>query len=89
MAPLNLNVLFSLDSTGNLAGTQAAGAGVNTLRCTVHNCFNTPNIGFPGSVRTSMRMGYSYTESHVLATNITFCHVSAPPLKRAVIESQH
>ena len=72
---------FALDGTGNLAGTQATGAGVNTLGTAVYNRFDAPDVGLPGSVRTSVRVRNLYTESNILATNITFCHVSAPPLK--------
>ena len=72
--------LFSLDGAGNLAGTQATGAGVNTLGAAIYNRLHATNVGLPSSVRTSVRMRNLDTESNILATNITFCHESAPPL---------
>ena len=41
---------------------------------------NTLNVGFPGSVSTSVRMGNLNTKCNFLAADFTFCHVSAPPL---------
>lgn len=63
------------DSTGNLAGTQAAGAGVNALRAAVHDRLDAPNVRLPGSVRPSMGMGHLNAKSNILATNFTLCHV--------------
>ena len=70
-----------LDSSGHFAGTQATGAGINTLIGTVNNCSYTFNVWFPCSVGTSVRVGNLNTESYIFAANFTFCHVSAPPLK--------
>ena len=39
-----------LDRSGDLIGTQAAGAGVNVTRGTVHNRLHTLDIRFPSSV---------------------------------------
>ena len=63
------------DCAGDFPGTQAAGAGVNTLGSTIHNCFYAADIGFPSSVRTTMGVGNLNAESDVLAANITLCHV--------------
>ena len=43
-------------SDGSLyfAGTQAAGAGVDTAGSTVYNCLYSSDIGLPGTVRTAM-----------------------------------
>jgi hypothetical protein len=68
-------------SAGNLTGTQATGASVNTLWGTVHNCSHTLHVWLPGSVRTSMRVRNLNTESNIFSTNFTLCHVSAPPSK--------
>ena len=43
-----------LHSAGNLTRTQATGAGINTLRASIHNCPYTLNVGFPSSVGTSV-----------------------------------
>lgn len=67
--------MLQLDCSGNLTGTQAAGAGVNTLGSTIHNCSYAADIGFPGSVGTTMGVGNLNAESDVLAANLTLCHV--------------
>ena len=62
-----------------LAGTQAAGAGVYTLRCTVNKCLYSSDIRFPSSVGTSVGVGNLDAEGYVLSANFTFSHLSAPP----------
>ena len=68
-----------LDRTSDLAGTQAAGAGVYTLRCTVNKCLYSSDIRFPSSVGTSVGVGNLDAEGYVLSANFTFSHLSAPP----------
>ena len=58
-----------------LAGTQAAGAGVNALRSAVHDRLHASDVRFPGSVCTSMGMGHLDAKGNILATNFTLCHV--------------
>ena len=38
------------DSAGNLTRTQATGAGIDTLRRTVHHCLDTADVGLPGTI---------------------------------------
>ena len=76
------------DSAGNLAGTQAAGAGVNALRGAVHNRLDASDVRLPGSVRTSMGMGHLNTKSNILATNFTLCHVCTS-FEDGIIGLQH
>ena len=63
------------------AGTQAAGAGVDTAGSTVYNCLYSSDIGLPGTVRTAMGVRNLDTESDALTTNFAFCHLSAPPYR--------
>ena len=65
-------------SDGSLyfAGTQAAGAGVYTLRCTVNKCLYSSDIRFPSSVGTSVGMGDLNAKGYALAANIALCHFS-------------
>lgn len=67
------------DCSCNLAGTQATGAGVYTLRCTVNKCLYSSDIRFPCSVGTSVGVGNLDAEGYVLSANFTFSHLSAPP----------
>ena len=68
---------------GNLTRTQATGAGVNTLRRSVHNCLDTLNVGFPSPVGTSVRVRNANAEGNVLTAEIALCHLTAPPLSAA------
>ena len=68
------------DCSGDFTGTQAAGAGVNVTRGTVHNCLYAHDIRFPSSVRSSMGVRNLDTEGYALTAEIAFCHLSAPPL---------
>ena len=72
------------DGPGNLAGTHTTGAGVDVARRTVHDRLYTLDIGFPSSVRTTMGVGNLNTERNTFAADVTFCHVSAPPLANLV-----
>ena len=65
--------------TGDLSGTQAAGAGVHTLGGTVNDRLNAANVGLPATVGPSVRVRHTDTEGNTLAAVITLCHCSAPP----------
>ena len=71
-----------LDSTLNLVGTEASGTGVHMARSPVDNSLDPLYIGLPGTVGTSVGVGDLNTESHALATIITLCHSTAPPIRR-------
>ena len=58
----------------DLAGTQAAGAGVYTLRGTVHKRLDSLDVRLPSSVGASVRVRDLNAEGHVLAANFAFCH---------------
>ena len=60
---------------GNLAGTQATGAGVDILGRTVYDSLNALDIGLPAPVGTTMRMGNLDAKGHAFATTITLCHL--------------
>ena len=68
-------------SDGSLyfAGTQAAGAGVDILRRTLHDCLHALHIGLPGTVAPTMGVGNLDTKGNALTTTITLCHSAAPP----------
>ena len=71
--------LTSSNSSSHLAGTNAAGAGVDVLGGTVHHSLYSSYIGLPGPVGSSMRMGNLNAESYTLTADIALCHLSAPP----------
>ena len=63
------------DRPGNLAGTQAAGAGVDIFRGTVYNRLDSLHIRLPGTVGTPVGMGNLDTEGHPFSAAITLCHL--------------
>lgn len=71
--------LTSSNSSSHLAGTNAAGAGVDVLGRTVHHSLYSSYIGLPGPVGSSMRMGNLNAKSNTLTADIALCHLSAPP----------
>ena len=62
------------DGAGNLAGTQAASAHVDVLGGTIDDRLHATDVGLPGAVGTSVRVGDLNTEGHALAADITFSH---------------
>ena len=78
-AKLLTGSLTKLDCPSHLAGTNAAGAGVDVLGRTVHHSLYSSYIGLPGPVGSSMRMGNLNAKSNTLTADIALCHLSAPP----------
>lgn len=66
---------LQLYRTGNLAGTQATGAGVNLLGGAVNNRLYAFDVGTPSTVCAPMRVRNLNTESNTFAAEITFSHV--------------
>ena len=73
--------------TGYLAGTQATGAGINSLGTAFDDCFHAFDIGLPRPIGTAMGVGNLNSERYILTADVALCHVSAPPLEPRV--SQH
>ena len=74
-----LNVWYQLHSTGDLAGTEAAGAHIDVLGSTVDHSLNALDVGLPGTVGAAVGVGNLDTEVHALATELTFGHIYKPP----------
>ena len=66
----------SSDSACNFAGTKATSTCINSLGRAVHYSLDPFNVGLPGSVWTSVRMGNLDAERHILTAIFAFCHVS-------------
>lgn len=66
----------SSDSACNFAGTKATSTCINSLRRAVHYSLDPFDVGLPGSVGTSVRMGNLDAERHILTAIFAFCHVS-------------
>ena len=68
--------IFSVqsDRAGNFTRAQAAGAGVDILRGTVHDRLHALDIGVPGTVAPTMRVRNLDTKGNTLAAAFTFSH---------------
>ena len=79
LAPTALRANYSLrkklNGAGNLTGTQATGANVNSAGRTVYNCLYALNIRLPGAVAATVRVRNLNTKGNFFAANITFCHL--------------
>ena len=62
------------DGSGNLAGTQAAGAYVNGLGGAVYDSLHLSDVGLPGSFGSANRERYVVSESNCLSADAAFCH---------------
>ena len=63
------------DRARHLAGTQAAGAGIDVAGSSVDDRLDTLDIGFPSAVGTPVRMRNLDSESNTFTADIAFCHV--------------
>ena len=63
-----------LHCTLNLVRTEASGTCVHMARSTVHNGLDPLNVGLPGTVGTSVRVGDLDTKGNALTTIITLRH---------------
>lgn len=73
-AKFNIPIEMILDGTGDFARTQAAGAGVYPSGRTFNNRLYAAYIGFPGTIGTSVGVGYLDTERNALSADVTFSH---------------
>ena len=59
----------------NLAAAKATGAGVDMLGTSVHYGLYALDVGLPCAIGTPVGMADLDTESHVLSTILTLCHL--------------
>ena len=71
-----------LHCTGNLAGTEAASAHMNVCRGAVHDCLHALDVGLPGAIGATVRVGNLDSEGDALTAEITFGHVITSSLVR-------
>lgn len=70
------------DGSCDLAGAQAARAYVDGLGSTVDDRLYLSDVGLPGSVGLTVRVGDCETELNGLSTNTALCHDFLPPESR-------
>ena len=74
-----MTVILSLvrsDLTSNCARAEATGANSDGLGSAVDDSLYLTNIGLPGSVGVTIRVGNALSENNALSANFTLCHVS-------------
>jgi len=65
---------FKLHRAGNLAGAEAAGAHMNVCRGAIHDRLHALDVGLPGTIGTTVRVGNLDPEGDALTAEITFGH---------------
>lgn len=65
---------MELHSTGDLAGTEAAGAHIDVLGGAVHHSLNALDVGLPFTIGPSVGVRDLDTKGHTFATKIALSH---------------
>ena len=73
------------DRAGNFAGTQAPGTNIHMARRTIDQSLHALDVGLPGTIGTTVRVGNSDTERNTLVAKLALCH---PLHLLAVIKSR-
>ena len=73
--PIGQGFMFDhLDSAGNFTGTQAPGTNIHMARRTIDQSLHALDVGLPGTIGTTVRMGHLNTKSHALVAKLALCH---------------
>ena len=62
------------DRAGNFTGTQAPGTNIHMARRTIDQSLNALDVGLPGTIGTTVRVGNSDTERNTLVAKLALCH---------------
>ena len=63
-----------LDRAGNFTGTQAPGTNIHMARRTIDQSLHALDVGLPGTIGTTMRVGNLDTKGNALAAAFTLSH---------------
>ena len=63
-----------LDSAGNFTGTQAPGTNIHMARRTIDQSLHALDVGLPGTIGTTVRMGNLDTKGNALVAKLALCH---------------
>ena len=67
--------IFKSNSTGDLAGTEAAGAHIDVLGGTIDHSLDALDVGLPGTVGAAVGVGDLNTKVHTLTTKLALGHI--------------
>ena len=62
------------DRAGNFTGTQAPGTNIHMARRTIDQSLHALDVGLPGTIGTTMRVGNLDTEGHALIAELALSH---------------
>ena len=79
------NLFGRLDRAGNLTGTQTAGTNIDMAGRTIDDSLHALDVGLPGTIGTTVRVGNFDTERNTLVAKLALCH---PLHLLAVIKSR-
>ena len=68
------NLFGRLDRAGNLTGTQTAGTNIDMAGRTIDDSLHALDVGLPGTIGTTVRVGNSDTERNTLVAKLALCH---------------
>ena len=74
-----------LDRAGNFTGTQAPGTNIHMARRTIDQSLHALDVGLPGTIGTTMRVGNLDTKGNALIAELALSH---PLHLLAVIKSR-
>ena len=63
-----------LDRAGNLTGTQTAGTNIDMAGRTIDDSLHALDVGLPGTIGTTVRVGNLNTKGHTLVAKLALCH---------------
>jgi len=62
------------DRAGNFTGTQAPGTNIHMARRTIDQSLHALDVGLPGTIGTTMRVGNLDTKGHALIAELALSH---------------
>ena len=62
------------DGALNLVGAEASGTSVHMAGSSVNDSLNALDVGLPGTIGTTVRVGNSDTERNTLVAKLALCH---------------
>ena len=63
-----------LDRAGNFTGTQAPGTNIHMARRTINQSLHALDVGLPGTIGTTMRVGNLDTKGNALIAELALSH---------------
>ena len=72
--PTELLLMLCSDRAGNFTGTQAPGTNIHMARRTIDQSLHALDVGLPGTIGTTMRVGNLDTKGHALIAELALSH---------------